>query len=270
MAIFGNYFTYNGISSKEFDLVLASFETINNFEMGLNQSLITGDMNKYRNHQNYNGKKYGDVLSFQFSVIKTPYKNGKQQYITRNDVRKINKWMTRCDSPAILHFDDDEEYIDYICLITDVDNTAYDGRIVELKYTATCISPYGYSKLKTFETTTSTEVNFSIVVDSDDTDSCIYPLITITPSSSGTVKIMNADANKSLYVYVKKELPITINCELQQFYDEIGLLSLEDIGIVDVSDIYIPSLKDGENNFSISGNCTVKFEWREPRKVGAY
>lgn len=270
MAIYGDSFTYNGVSSTEYDVVLASIDNISTYEMGLSQSLIVGDMNKYRNRQNYNGRKYNDVLSFQFSIVRTPYVDGKQQYFTRADIRKINKWLTGADAPCVLHFDDDEEYIDYICLITDVDNTAYDGRIVELKYSVTCNAPYGYSEMQSIEMTVSSSENIRIVSNSDEINGYIYPKITINPTSTGEIQLKNTDENAVIIINAKKSLPITINCELQQFYDDIGLMSFEDLGITDISDIYIPRLKYGDNNFTVIGNCSIKFEWREPRKVGAY
>ena len=271
MAIYGKSFTYNGKSSDDFDIFLASVNTISSYEMGLDQSMIVGEMNKYRNHQNYNGVKYNDVLSFEFSIVKNPCNDSENNMsFTRKDVREINKWLTGCKYPSVLHFNDDDEYIDYICLITSVDNESFGGDIIELKYTATCIAPYGYSEIKTFEKNITSSSTFQIENNSDEVNDYVYPIITITPNETGEIQLKNSDDNAALTINSKKKLAITINCELQQFYDEIGLLSFEDLSITDISSIYIPRLKYGTNNFTVIGNCSIKFEWREPRKVGAY
>jgi len=62
----------------------------------------------------------------------------------------------------------------------------------------------------------------------------------------------------------------TLDCEHSKIYSASGSLSFEDLGITDTDYIYWPRLYNGTNSFTVSGDCVLTFEYREPRKVGAY
>ena len=50
-----------------------------------------------------------------------------------------------------------------------------------------------------------------------------------------------------------------------------GVIDFEDIGWSDVGKIYWMKLKDGTNNLSITGNCTVTLEYEVPiKRVGDF
>lgn len=275
MAKYGISFEYDGKSSNDFGVILASIEKNQEFEMGLTRDVIKGGMNKYRNQVNHLGSKYSDVLVFDFTIVKnTCNKNPGDLLFTRSEVRQINAWLTSPEFPKLLHFNDSDEYIAYFAIITDVTDGAIGDKVYSLTYTVTCDSPYGYSDLitKTVENSSSTSsTSFVVSNTSDDLVNPVYPMITITPHSTGIISIKsNTDSEKVLTITAKKELDITINTRLQMFYDSVGLLDFEDIGLSDESDIYIPRLLQGDNNFTVTGDCAVTFSYRCPRKVGAF
>lgn len=86
-----------------------------------------------------------------------------------------------------------------------------------------------------------------------------------------------AETPRSLTVKVPHS-PVYIDCENGRIYDIVStvsgginrILGFEDLGLQDVSHIYWPRLFNGENNWTITGNCKIKIKYREPRKVGAY
>lgn len=276
MAKYGTSFEYNGKSSDDFGIILASIGENDEFAMGLNRDVIRGSLNKCRSQVNHIGTKYSDVLSFPFSIIKNPCSHDGQEEMlfTRSEVRQINAWLTSPEFPKLLHFNDSDEYIAYFAIITDVTDGAIGDKVYSLTYTVTCDSPYGYSDLitKTVENSSSTSsTSFVVSNTSDDLVNPVYPTITITPHSTGIISIQsNTDSGKILTITAKKELDITINTRLQMFYDSVGLLDFEDIGLSDESDIYIPCLLQGDNNFTVTGDCAVTFSYRCPRKVGAF
>jgi len=71
---------------------------------------------------------------------------------------------------------------------------------------------------------------------------------------------------------------VYIDSEKAKIYDRIVIeseyishvLTFEDLGLEDISHIYWPRLFNGENKWTVKGNCKIKVTWREPRKVGAY
>lgn len=85
------------------------------------------------------------------------------------------------------------------------------------------------------------------------------------------------DHPRSLEIKVPHS-PIYIDSEKGRIYDVVTLVSggynrileFKDLGLGDVSHIYWPRLFNGENNWTITGNCKIKIKYREPRKVGAY
>lgn len=270
MAKYGTKFTFGNQSSDDFGVVLAG--GIDSFEMGLERSLIRGDMNRYRTRINHLGAKYQDSLSFTFTVIKNPCLNRTQEAMlfTRKEVRALNAWLTGSDYPQPLHFEDGGEYIVYFATITNVENETIGTDIYSLTYTAVCDSPFAYSEIFTRECDSSQSADMAIQVDSDDAANPVYPTITITPKSTGAVTITNiTDNHQSITLQVKRDLQVIINCRLQQFTDGADLIDLSDIGLADESDLYIPRLLNGSNSLHIDGNCHVKLEYRCPRKAGA-
>ena len=272
MAKYGSKFEFDGKSSEDYGIVLASTGVSNSCEMGLDRTIIRGEMNKYRSQANHLGAKYSDVLSFDFTVIKNPCnKNPNDLLFTRSEIRNINAWLTGPEIPKILHFYDSDEYVDYFAIISNVTDNAIGDKIYSLTFSVMCDSPFGYSELitKTISSTSSTTSTITNL--SDDISNCVYPIITITPNVTGTVTIKNTtDEEQSISISVKKGLEITVNCKLQTFYDSIGLLDLADIGLSDEFDIYIPRLLCGDNSITITGNCSATFKYRYPKKVGAY
>lgn len=273
MAKYGSNFEFNGKSSDEFGVVLASIGETDTYEMGLGRSIIKGDMNKYRSQIHHLGTKYSNVLSFDFTIIKNPCDQNNQtdMLFSRDEIRKLNAWLTGPEMPKLLHFNDSDEYIAYFGIITDVKNDALGDKIYALTYTVTCDSPFGYSDLINTTINCPSSTTTTITNSSDDINHPIYPVITITPNVTGSIVITNnTDDGSSITISAKKGLKITINCQLQMFYDDIGLLDLDDIGLSDESDIYIPRLLYGDNSITIDGNCSVTFTYRYPKKVGAY
>lgn len=277
MAVYGTDFLFNGRSSSEFGVVLNSKEVIESYEMGLERSIISGDINRYRTQVNHMGTKYNSVLSFEFSIIKDPctYHND-DLFFTRQEIRRINAWLTSPQFPTLLYFPDDEEDIYYYGIITSVDSNVVNTKVYMLTFQVTCNAPWGFSSAKIIESAYDEEeenINRTIVLtnDSDDTQLYVYPTITIVPHVTGIVTITNNSdnlENKTLSINVLEEDAVYINCRLCTFKTLSGVLSLEDLGIQDVGNIYIPRLIYGDNNISLSGNADFTFTWREPRKVG--
>lgn len=273
MAKYGSKFEFNGKSSEDYGVILASVGETNSYEMGLDRSIIRGEINKYRTQVNHLGTKYADVLLFEFTIVKNPCDNANQKdmMFTRSEIRNINAWLTGPEIPKILHFYDSDEYVDYFAIISNVTDNAIGDKIYSLTFSVTCDSPFGYSELITKTISSTSSMTSTITNLSDDISNYVYPIITITPNVTGTVTIKNTtDEEQSISISVKKGLEITVNCKLQTFYDSIGLLDLADIGLSDEFDIYIPRLLCGDNSITITGNCSATFKYRYPKKVGAY
>lgn len=72
-----------------------------------------------------------------------------------------------------------------------------------------------------------------------------------------------------MYMDLKANLDIVMDCQRLLIQDSIGrMVTYDDLGIMDVDNMYWLRLKHGINNFLIYGDMTVTFKYREARKVG--
>lgn len=278
--MFGKKFTYDNHSSEEHSLIIASFEQNTEIPMGLSREILKGEMNRFRTSPNHMGTSYQDVLSFNITVVKNPsnHDSQKELYFTEDEVDEINAWLTSPDYPTLFHMYDYEEETykkyDYFGLFTDVQTNEVAGYIVGLTYTLTTNSPYAFTNIITKEFECLGETNITINVNTSERKREIYPIIKLLPSGNElgrvNIQIKNVtDNNRVLNLNVLKE-PITIDCGKSKIYDSVGLLSFEDLGVSDIDYLYWVKLYHGTNNLVITGDTTITFEYREPRKVGAY
>lgn len=269
---FGDEMIYNGKSSKDFGLILVSFDVNDNSgNLGLNKEIIKGESTKFRITKNHFGSKYSDELSFQVSFIKNTC-NNKEQKFSRDELRKITSWLSSNDYPKELYFVDkknDIEPIYYFGIFTELNPFVLDG-VYGLTATFTCDSPYGYTKLYSYICNNGETIVINNT--SDEIEKPVYPLIKISPNQSGDVRIENLTERKFITIKVKSQNVIYLDCENTTAYDELGLLKLSDLGftINELENFYWFRLLYDENKIKTIGDATVTFMCRYPRKVGEF
>ena len=279
--MFGKKFTYDNHSTEEYSLIIASFDQNTQIPMGLTRNIIKGEMNRFRSTPNHMGTSFQDVLIFDITLVKDPsnHDNQKELYFTEDEIDEINAWLTSPDYPTLFHMYDYEQETykkyDYFGIFTDVQITEVAGNIVGLTYTFTTNSPYAFTDVIKKEFVCSgEETNITIDINTSERKREIYPIIRLFPTGDElgrvNIQIKNVtDNNRILDLSVLKE-PITIDCSKSKIYDSLGLLSFEDLGVSDIDYLYWVKLYHGTNNLVITGDVTITFEYREPRKVGAY
>lgn len=197
-------------------------------------------------------------------------------YLTSNNIRIINAWLTSPQYPRLLKFIGDDyfsEEIEFFATITEV-STEYASLPYELTYTVTCDSQWGYTPLILCKTTSSSTLTreYSIQNNSDCWEDYVYPTIKVSPKSHGIITIKNkTDNNGTMRINALKNDDFYIDCRNLKIYDITkSIVSFEDLGIEDTDDIYWPRLAYGENIFEFTGDATFEISYREPRKVGAF
>lgn len=276
MSKFGDSFTYNNVSSDNYNLILCSFETSDTTPLGLSRSINKGETNNYRYKPNHLGVAYSDVLTFDITVMKDPCGVLSQDdlYFSRSEIREITAWLTSPKTPKLFHIDDDEDdYVDYYGLVTDITANSIE-KIYSLTFTFTCDSPFAYSKEyihSVVNSSTSTGTNYTLTVTNDELDDYIYPILEITASSTGQVFLENVTDNSGqLIIQCKNKNTVYIDCQRLIIYDVAGIIDYEDLGLEDVDNFYWFRLLNGKNEIRLVGDATVKIKYREVRKVGAY
>lgn len=197
-------------------------------------------------------------------------------YLTSNNIRIINAWLTSPQYPKLLKFIGDDyfsEEIEFFATITEV-STEHASLPYELTYTVTCDSQWGYTPLILCKTTSSSTLTreYSIQNNSDCWEDYVYPTIKVSPKSHGIITIKNkTDNDRTMKINALKSDDFYIDCRNLKIYDITkSIVSFEDLGIEDIDDIYWPRLAYGENIFEFTGDATFEISYREPRKVGAF
>lgn len=292
MAIFGQSFTYNGISSDDYGIILCAVTQPDSMPMGLKREVIKGEITSNRPVANWYNAKYSDTLSFEITITKP-----EDRAFSREEVRDINAWLTGPRTPTLLFFEDEAfDPINYYGIFTDVTDT-YGNGIIMLTYTFTADSPYGWSNEREFKCTSSSAsstTKFEIINDTDEFTDFVYPLFEIksTPGTKITIENtseISADLKSCVFSFtfptkLDSTLPIYIDSKRHRFYykNNLGskiILSLSDLGFttdqLDNFDsgslaMYWIRLIPGTNILNVTGKCDIATTFRCPRKVGAY
>ena len=250
----------------------------------MSREIFSGTMNQFRNKTYHMGTNWSGVLSFTVSFMKDPCL-GSVLTFTEDEISAINAWLTSPHYPILFHMYDivtneNEEVTvngkkyDYFGVFNDISPTVVAGNIVGLTASFQTNSPFAWTEEIVQEFTIESEGTCEFMVNNDDRLRIIYPVITITPNASpggGRVSITMANTRDGLPMTLSIPVePVTIDCEKSIISDAAGVLTFEHLGIGAEDYIYWPRLYHGLNTFNITGDCTVTFKYREPRKVGAY
>lgn len=181
-----------------------------------------------------------------------------------------NSYMILLNKQLVLN----QKY-DYFGLFSSVEAQVLDGEVIGFVATFTTDSPFAWTHeiTQTFDCSDGDTVTFN--VNSAEKYREVYPVITIRPPRiegevSTEIKLKNNIDGKELVLQLRPDDTTVIDCRHCKISHASETISFDDLGITDVDYIYWPRLYNGENSFTITGDCVLTFTYREPRKVGAY
>lgn len=268
MNVFGKYFEYDGVSSDVYDVILCSFEEVNNTrETGINYELNIGDISPLRPIANFYSKRYSKPLEFKITLAKDGYNTN--DFFTDKEQQKIIRWLTSSTDYRKFRIKDyDGSYyhdgIEYFCICIGYEETVINDSIAGMSFSFQCNAPYGFYQ----EDVTKFQVTDSktIVIDnySDEREMAYYPYIEITGTKTGNVIFHNdrlPDNDMELHIlnnqtlYIDNKLcDITDNMDMFDYSSDTNLKWL--------------SLLPGKNQLTITGSVNGQVKCRYPRKVG--
>lgn len=267
-------FTYNGQSTDDFNVIVASFDFTDELTSGLTREIIRSEFNTVNSILNHMGTKYSEPITFTRTLIKNP-NNDELEPFTEMEIRNIVKWLTSPKVPMDLlvnkSCNNTEKTYLYKGLFTDIQYKVANG-IVGIIFTFTNNSPFLYEikeDIKTIEEGTT----WNYVCDSDEAYEYCYPKleITYTGDNEGTILYFNnATDSKSFKINLKKYNAVIIDCKNQIVKDASGTLPITDF-MNENNQIYWLRLIDGTNKFNIVANdypCEIKITNHEIRKAG--
>lgn len=268
-------FNYAGYSSEEFDLCceLSFDDGTGESSTFLSREAVASET--YRGEiQRVSSYKYTDVLA---PTITLTDKNFGEFNLDRQ--RKILRWLTSKNTPSFIKiYHDDSNVVSYEILGAFTEIQTYkngSGRVIGFTAVAKSISPFAYSQLQTItkKIEGATDNTFDIKIDSDDEEKAVFPRITIQKVGSGDVTIKNiyvdnTQQSREAILQIKNNgagETIIIDGANRVISSSLTRIFGEDF----VGWNWLP-LYNETNTITVTGNCTVKFEWREPRKVGEF
>lgn len=235
----------------------------------LNRSAVASESHdgRYKNTYKY---KYDELFSPRFTIVKKDFSD-----FTQDEVRKVLKYLTSTDKPALLEvYYEDNDVVSWACIGGWTSIETYkiaNSRTVGIVAQFEAITPYAMSRL--YEKVTNNTIQIDIETDDNQP---VYPCITIQQKgTSGDVKITNQHYD----AFGSPSTPITTTVKNNGQTEKIVLDGANRVisstnarrifGDDFVDWIWLP-LYDGKNVITIDGNCDVTFEYREVRKVGEY
>jgi hypothetical protein len=185
---------FNGYTSTDYDLICdCAFDSSNGGESSFlsREAVSTESYNgKFKRITNY---KYNETFSPQITFLKEGFGD-----FTQDDLRKVLKWLTSTDGTAAIDFYDDvnSEAIVFSCIGNFSDIQIYklaNNRAVGIVATIDSCTPYALSPIRTITKTVDAPAEFTINVETDDSQGVIYPKVTI--KQNPTNYVVQADAN---------------------------------------------------------------------------
>lgn len=310
-----NRFTYNGYSSRDFDLIcdLAFDSDSDNTETFLSRDAVASEVynGTLKRTHNY---KYSEVFAPSFTLIKNDFED-----FTTEEVRKVLAWLTSSFTPKFLTaYEDDSEIISFEILGAPTQIETYklgNGRIVGIVFTFESCAPYAFSAVQTITKDITTPQTFTITCNSDEIGAMVYPKVTIEHKQTDSLVVQSDHMMKyneelvdgTVYQYEDKyywidndgvfqeqsentsnfdTTSVSIQNDTTQSKTVIGKDNAQEIVTLDGANRIVSSsrpngrifgddfnwiwmpLVPGDNIITVMGSCTIKFEWREPRKVG--
>lgn len=261
MSLYHNSFNYLGKNSQtDFGLIVSHLDggDSGETETFLQMDPVFTDNYLGTRRIDY-GAKYSSVAVFNITLIKQSGGDFSVQ-----EIRDCLKWLTGAQSNSNLELkvNDEVKYF-FTGRFTNVSHYKMDARTIGLVLEFTSIAPWAYSAPQIVEYNASSKEPLSIDCKTDDLYSYVYMKTTYANSSSDSVvikNIMTGDETK-INNLVANEV-VTLDNNMTIVSDNSVRVFGNDFNFV------FPRLQAGVNEFEITGDGDVTFEYIYPIKLG--
>lgn len=243
-----SYFTYDGVFSAEYGLMIADFDDSSVIETAaFSLSLNTHKPSK-SNRFFHNGVKYDSAPTHQFSIISA-------QAIPDSVRREVLSWLVGRSAykKLIIHQPDLEHYW-YNCVFTNVEIVYVHGYCHGFRLTANFDSPYQYGEPSTVTLSGTGETqSVTIINESDILDDYTYPLVTLTGTRISIVNNTDDTSRPFTISDLSSNEKIVVDNEMRYIESSYGHPRLANFNKNWLR------LRHGENELSvmINGTCTI-------------
>lgn len=214
----------------------------------------------------YLGDKYNSKLNFQVTVIKDPCVFYDNMHFAEKDCRWILRELTSKKGYQWMKIimNDLDEDMWYKAKIQNISYERIGSRIAGLILEFECDSFFAWTSEKNITIRAKANQSFYVYNDSDDLTRYLYPIVSISPSISGTLVITNITDNQVTEIKnIQEKETITIDSMKEMITSNVN----HDL-LLDDFNLCWPRLTSGKNEYVPNVNMVITIKYRLPRKVG--
>lgn len=191
--MYATKFIYNGHSSDEYGIIIASFDGNGSAAEGGGVS-VTAVQTPGKDVYDYYASQFPNVLTWNFSIIKNPCTANDKMWFSADEERHIAKWLMGEDGYHELYFEQEDYTQVYYMAYCNVKPHQTGGRTIGFDITATSDCGYGFSKeyVRTDNFTINGETKKIQIQVNNDLKRNVYPQLTIK-NGTGDFTITNSD-----------------------------------------------------------------------------
>lgn len=216
MAFYGSYFTFDGVSCRDYDLMIYDFGSSGQDDTVAFGSTGTAveDRTAHKYSSFFYGIKQDKPLSFNLTFGEDCCMLDKGKKFRRPDVARIASWLTGHNTWRWLEIEqNDMLLVRYKCYISALKLITFDGNPMAFSCTVTCDSPYAYLQEDVFEY----EVSGTEEIEIENLSSYhgyYYPRFIIDTTARDNITISNISDPKNADGSYKFELAQVANASL--------------------------------------------------------
>jgi len=257
MTINESNFIYANEDSISHGVFLCSIETVNT-DTNDEESNIIMSTTPFKDTWDFHGLEKSNPLQFTLTIAKT-----KGGYFDAYELRTIKKWLCKSSYHWLQIDQSDISNAYYYCILTNPRPVNVGKMNAGLEFTVTCNAPYPWTDLLSKVYTVTGTKTLSINIQNDYDDYIVHPILTITSTSNGNINILNNTTNKTITFNgcTTNEI-ITLDSRNYKIKSSLNRVML------DHWNKNVLELIEGVNSISLTGNFTLKIQYRLPVRIG--
>lgn len=256
----GYKFIYANNSSDEFNVMLCQIGSNTGNSTNDEKTKIITSKSPFKDTWDLHYVENTEELQFKIIICD---KDGK--YIDSFKQRELKRWLCKNDKRYWLQIDQvDLADVYYYCIISNPNPINASKYTIGLEFDVICDSSHAWSNLykKTYETIGNT-LNFEFNNIADFDDYILYPTAIITSYGNGNISIKNNTTGDSVIINnCKTNEVIIIDSKNDNIESNLNRMLLDDWNK------NVVELIAGVNDITLTGNFTMKLEYRLPIRVG--
>jgi phage-related protein len=267
MGFYGTSFIFDGVPSEEYGMMIYDVGSSKQDETAFVSSKFIEDRISRRYDPLFYGQTYNDPLEFKLTFGLHPELIDQGKHFDRYDFERIASWLTGRNGYKWLTIcGEDADYVRYKCQITELE--IVEGGVYPQVFTCkvSCDSPFGYTREMVFNYV-CTDTLSPILHSRSTYNGFYYPKMTIALNGASEISVTNQSDGGRIFSFsgipaAFQNAILTIDCLNQTIVSSTG------DNMYPYCNKRFFRLIRGDNNLSISGNCTVTFNCSFPINVG--